>query len=201
MTTITDKTLISRNIFRSTGWLLVTLAGSCGVLDSGPPLGHHIPRILAEDLAGQSQLLSCKSAPCILFFYKPSCPPCRQLLENLLFYFDDKSSPHPTLFLLMKQKKEEVPKTRFPVLTISQHTWEETFRISRTPVLLFYEAQGRLIRKQLGWRPRAIQSVILDGFFRTVSKGIQFDPFFTSSPVPKLTGEREIKQNHQKKGV
>jgi hypothetical protein len=163
-----EKLVVSRGI-KPVFWLLIILAAACAGFDSGPPIGSSIPTVLGKDMAGRFQPLHRKDAPCILFFYNPKCTPCKKLLGNLLIYDENGNHSLPTVILLTKKPKQAIPKTGFPVLTISENAWKKAFNINRTPILLFYEAQGRLVQKQLGWRPRAIQTGILDEFSRVVS--------------------------------
>ena len=153
-------------------WLLLSLVGSCSIPNSGPPVGNSIPRVPAEDLSGQPQLISSMTAPCILFFYNPSCQPCNLLLDSLHPYFQNKENSLPKLFLLVKQDRKDamVSKTGsgFPVLLISKNDWHNVFKVSRTPILLFYQSQGTLVRKQLGRRSPTVQLSILNDYVRLV---------------------------------
>lgn len=182
-------------------WVLIGLSGSCGLLNYGPPIGHPIPKFLAKDLTGQSKLISLASMPCILFFYSPSCQPCKRLLENLHSYFEDKQNPKISVLLLTKQwegNNENLPKTGFPILAIGRSTWEGTFNITRTPALLFYEAGGRLLCKQLGWRPRPIQTGILDQFSRSVQESIPIDSTILRNPFSRVAKKETPHPRRQK---
>lgn len=171
--------------------LLLSMAGSCWMPESGPRIGNAMPEVRAEDVTGHPKVISSMDAPCILFFYTPSCTPCNRLLESLYRYFEKREGPLPLLFLLVKQEKRDalLAKTlpRFPVLIIGQNTWKHVFQINRTPILLFYQAQGRLVRKQLGFRSITVQGRILNDFVREIRKPTRRDSRLSIYPFSKLS--------------
>jgi len=149
-------------------WFLPLLTASCVLFDSGPPIGDRLPEVQCEDLQSQRRSTSEIETPCILFFYNPSCRPCKNVLAGLHPYFEQAKGPLPSLYLLVKGDWKNGLTTSqskgFPVLAISHQAWHSVFQINRTPVLLFYQTQRKLLQKQVGWRPAFIQKRILDRF-------------------------------------
>ncbi len=185
--TAPSEVLISRRKRERIVWLLFVLAGSCAPLSSGPPIRTPMPCISAEDLAGNPRLISKMDAPCILFFYKPSCRPCNRLLEVLQSCFGNKPTSWPSLLLLVQREQKHTLATKelagLPVFLISQNAWYNEFKVSRTPILLFYQAEGLLLRKQCGWRSNRDQAKILNDFVLEVLRTAQR----TSPPLLRLS--------------
>jgi hypothetical protein len=123
------------------------------------------------------------------------------VLENLLLYFENHSTSKKNLFLITKDRRVRLPETTIPVLIVGQTSWEKSFRIRRTPVVLFYQDEARLSRKQVGWRPRFIQTAILDRFLRRTQAPnpsrllSYFSPFLVS---PKNQANHS-KQNRERR--
>ena len=174
---------------KATLCVLFVLTVSCRVPSSGPPIGHLMPMIIATDLSGQSQIISSLRAPCVLFFFTPSCQPCNQLLEYLASRFLRKGSRPFSLFLVVDRGQKEtlahIPLHGFPALFIDQTVWRNTFQVSRTPVLLFYQAQGRLTRKLIGWRSTSIHQDLLEDLIQEARTA--------ASPHPRLSDNLPVR--------
>lgn len=150
-------------------WLHLSLA-SCALLQSGPPLGSSLPLFKGTNSANRRVSIHPSEAPCILFFYSASCYPCSRLLEVITTCLEQSGRSKPRLFLLIQADQEATgyapTDSEFPVVAVTSRTWKTVFHAKRTPMLLFYDAKGTLIRKQLGWRPQILQQRILENFSR-----------------------------------
>jgi thioredoxin-related protein len=148
-------------------WICL-FVGSCSFLQSGPPLGSSLPPFNGTDSCSNRLSVSPSEAPCILFFYSAQCYPCSQLLEVITSCLEQSGRPKPKVVLLIRERDRadstEVIRPGFRVIAISSKTWGEVFQAKRTPMLLFYNSGGKLVRKQLGWRPALLQQRILDQF-------------------------------------
>jgi len=181
-------TITASAIPKAAIWVLLALAFSCRVPDSGPPIGHLMPIIVAKDLAGQTRIISSLNAPCVLFFFTPTCQPCNQLLDYLASLLVQPDTRPLRLFLVVTREKQEALTHKllhgFPVLVVDQQVCRNTFRVSRTPVLLSYQTQGRLTRKHLGWKATNIQRNLIEDLIQEARK--------PSSPNPRLLDNEPV---------
>ena len=142
--------------------------GSCSLVQSGPPLGSSLPTFKGTDSYDSRLSVRSSDAPCVLFFYSAQCYACSQLLEVITSCLERSGRPKPNVLLLIEEGRRasssRLVACGFRVIAISSETWSEVFQARRTPMLLFYDSRGELVRKQLGWRPALLQQRILDEF-------------------------------------